>query len=176
MVEYYPEAVDFARRAGVPIGDGDALALTRLWAEADGLDARVMGRLGELNDGLLGGKGTVDALRGASQRETAAALIGDGGAVGGGDGDAAAALGAFFDCSWTLEWGDGRCVSVALEVDAGAGVFYAYARGAASGAAARVGYPVTDGALEEALTEVFVAEVAAAVAAGGGGVGDLAGV
>ena len=171
MVEYYPEAVDFARRAGVPIGDGDALALTRLWAEADGLDARVMGRLGELNDGLLDGKGTVDALRGASQREMAAALVGDG--AGGYAGDAVAALGAFFECSWTLEWGDGRCVSVALEVDAAAGVFYAYARGAASGAAARVGYPVTDGALEEALTEVFVAEAAVAAAADSGGTGDL---
>ena len=126
MVEYYPEAVDFARRAGVPIGDGDALALTRLWAEADGLDARVMGRLSDLNDGLLGGKGTVDALRGASQRETAAALVGDG--AGGGYGDEAAALGAFFECSWTLEWGDGRCVSAALEVDAAATAALAWGR------------------------------------------------
>ncbi len=153
MVAYHAEALDFIRRAALPVlfDDADVRMLTRLWIEADDLDDMLMTHLSELNNSLIGGAGALDASRGVSQRPSAVSGLTD----------FPTEISAFFECSWSLVWADERAVIVTLELDVAAGVFHAYARGTKSSTEARIGYPITANSLQGALADTFVAEATA---------------
>ena len=62
-----------------------------------------------------------------------------------------------FEFSWSISWADILRVAVTLSSN-DSGVIQVQAHGDYSGLEHQVGYPVSQGALEEALTAVYVAE------------------
>ena len=70
LVDYHQEALEFIGRAGQQISanPSHALAVGRLWLEADGIDDTVCTLLDEMNTGLLEGGGELDTTRGVATR------------------------------------------------------------------------------------------------------------
>ena len=149
MVEYHSEALGFIERASEHFATNPehAQLLLRLWVKADILDGIVLQALDELNVGLLDGRGELDTTRGVTMQPSALGVLGD--------------MSAYeeitYECIWSLIWGAGRGVSVALSANDN-GVYQVQARGTSSLCEHRVGYPVTIGALQDALVNVYVAE------------------
>lgn len=141
MAAYHAEALDFIRRAQPqhPVEDDDVYPLMRLWVQADQLDELILTLLRTLNAELLGGGGELDTTR----------------SVNGYSEDGERRI--FYECGWALEWADARGVSVTVGFDAD-GVFYAYAAGVRSAFTQRIGYPITESALQDALCEAYVRE------------------
>ena len=149
MVEYHSEALGFIERASEHFATNPehAQLLLRLWVEADILDGIVLQALDELNVGLLDGRGELDTTRGVTMQPSALGVLGD----------MSADEEITYECIWSLIWGAGRGVSVTLSANDN-GVFQVQARGTSSLREHRVGYPVTIGALQDALVNVYVAE------------------
>lgn len=138
---YYDEALDFICRAEPqhPVEYDDVYPLMRLWVQADRLDELILTLLQTLNAELLGGVGELDTTRSVNGHSE--------------DGERRIS----YECGWALAWADARGVSVTVGFDAD-GVFYAYASGVRSSFTHRVGYPVTESALQDALCEVYARE------------------
>ena len=148
MVDYYPEASAFIRRASehFPVTAEYTQHLLHLWVETDVLDGLILPALNELNSELLMGHGTLDTTRGVSMRQSD---------IGGyGESDETEVV---FEFTWSLSWADEREVSVILSSNI-SGMVHIEARGIASSCQRRIGYPATRSALEEALIAVYVAE------------------
>ena len=141
MAAYHAEALDFIRRAQPqhPVEYHDVYPLMRLWVQADQLDELILTLLRTLNDELLGGVGELETTR----------------SVNGYSEDGERRI--FYECGWALAWADERGVSVTVGFDADA-VFYAYAGGVRSAFTQRIGYPITESALQDALCEAYVRE------------------
>ena len=141
MAAYHAEAMDFIRRAQPqhPVQDDDVYPLMRLWVQADNLDELILPLLQTLNAELLGGGGELDTTRSVNGYSE--------------DGERRIS----YECGWALEWTDERGVSVTVGFDAD-GVFYAYAAGVRSSFMQRIGYPITESALQDALCEAYVRE------------------
>lgn len=142
LVTYHQEALGFIQRIGqqLPASPSDALAVGRLWLEAEKLDPVVCGLLDEMNVGLLGGKGELDTTRGASLAQSPAEdrLV--------------------YECTWSLRWEDSRGVSVDLALDSLSEAYYITVRGLQSGQAERVRFPLDEAELKEALVNAYVAD------------------
>ncbi len=142
LVAYHQEALGFIQRIGqqLPASPSDALAVGRLWLEAEKLDPTVCGLLDEMNVGLLGGKGELDTTRGASLAQSPAddRLV--------------------YECTWSLRWEDSRGVSVDLAMDSLSEAYYVTVRGLQSGQAERVRFPLDEAELKEALVNAYVAD------------------
>ena len=148
MVSYHQEAADFIKRASeaFPVSTEHTQLLLHLWVEADLLDAVILPLLDELNAELMDGQGAIDTKRGVSvQRSDSAALSGTN------------AEEVVYECFWSLDWTEKKGISVVLSVVED-GVFYVQSRGNASAYEHRVGYPISIGALQDALVATFVAE------------------
>ena len=143
LVEYHKEALYFIDRVRdqLPVRESYAGQLSRLWVEADALDQMVCSLLEDVNTHLIQGSGEMDTTRGAAVRPS---LL------------AEEAL--FFECAWSLAWSGGKAVSLALAIDAATGIFEAQASGSLSGTSQPVRFPISESALKDALTEVYVAE------------------
>lgn len=148
MVEHYPEARSFIRRASehFPVDAEHTQILLRLWIEADILDGLILPLLNELNSKLLVGQGYLDTTRGVSMQRSSVGAF-----------DETNSDEVVYECMWSLSWAVGRGVSVILS-STDSGILQSQARGSASASVYRVGYPVTRSALEEALTTVYVSE------------------
>lgn len=145
MAGYYDEAMDFIRRAQPqhPVENDDAYPLMRLWVQADQLDELILTLLQTLNAELLGGVGELDTTRSVNGYSE--------------DGERRIS----YECGWALTWGRRRRgVNVTISFDAD-GIFYAYAAGVRSAFTQRIGYPVTESALQDALCEAYVRETTA---------------
>lgn len=144
LVAYHQEALDFVRRVGqqLPVGATDAGMVARLWLEAEELDNLVCALLDEMNTGLLEGKGELDATRGASLRPSAS-------------GEES----VFYDCVWSLLWGDGRGISVNLAVNSRSGDYEASVRSVEARKVQRIGFPIAEAELKDTLIDAYVAEV-----------------
>ena len=149
MVEYHSEALGFIHRASEHFATKPehAQLLMRLWVEADNLDGKMLQALNDLNVGLLNGRGELDTTRGVTMKPSALGVLGDTGT----DEEIT------YECIWSLLWGAGRGVSVTLSAN-DKGVFHVQVRGTSSLRQHRVGYPVTIGALQDALVDVYVTE------------------
>ncbi|MCI0795954.1 MAG: hypothetical protein J4N99_03990 [Chloroflexi bacterium] len=143
LVDYHREALDFINRVSgqFPVNDSHAGHLSRLWVEADGLDQMVCSLLEDVNTHLIDGSGQVETTRGAAVRPS---LLAD------------EAL--LFECAWSLTWGEGKAVSLALAIDAATGIFEAQASGGSSGTTQAIRFPILESALKDAFTEAYVAE------------------
>lgn len=143
LVAYHREAQDFIRRAGdeLPVSTDDALALGRLWVEADKLDELVCTLLDKLNKELLEGKAEFDTTRGASVRRS---RLDDGETL-------------FYDCAWSLTW-EGCSVVVNLSVDAKTSLYEAQVAAGAAKEVLPVSHPISESALKAALVSAYVAE------------------
>lgn len=141
MAAYHAEALDFIRRAQpqYPVEDDDVYPLMRLWVQADKLDELILTLLQTLNAELLRGHGELDTTRSVNgYSENGERYIS-------------------YECGWALEWTDARAVTVTIGFDED-GVFYAYAAGVQSSFTQRIGYPITESALQDALCEAYVRE------------------
>ncbi len=143
LVAYHRDALDFIRRAGdqLPVSQDDALALGRLWVEADGLDELVCTLLDQLNNDLLNGEAEFDTTRGASLRRSRL--------------DDQETL--FFDCAWSLKW-EGCSVVVNLSVDAKTSLYEAQVAAGSAKEMHPVSHPISESALKAALVSAYVAE------------------
>ena len=153
LAEYHAEAADFVRRVGqsLPASPADARAVRELWTEADRLDAMVCSLLDELNRELLGGSGEIDATRGADIRPMTfeeEAL--------------------FYECSWLLELGHGRCVKVDLAVEPRTMFFDANVHAVNSDEKINLPHPISEYELKDGLVDAYVAEVTFAEPVGPG--------
>ena len=148
MVAYYPEASAFIRRASqhFPVNSDHTQLLLHLWVEIEALDGQILPALRELNDRLLKKRGVLDTTRGVSSRQSVLLEL---------NGDEADEV--VFDFTWSLSWAEDLRVAVILSSN-DSGVIHVQAHGANSGIEHRIGYPVAQRALEEALTTVYVAE------------------
>lgn len=149
IAAYHAEALDFIRRAQSqhPVEDDDVYPLMRLWVQADKLDELILTLLQTLNDKLLNSVGELDTTRSVNGYSE--------------DGERRIS----YECGWTLEWawgrrGHSRSVNVTIGFDEDA-VFYAHAAGIRSSFTQRIGYPVTESALQDALCEAYVRETTA---------------
>ncbi len=145
LVEYRKEAQEFLARVGqrFDVAPHHAKSISRLWFEADQLDALICGLLEEINKGLLGGQAELDVTRGASRRPN---LTED-------------AL--FYDCAWSLLWGEGKGLIVNFAIEPETGVFGMWVKALRAGEEERLSYPVDGNALKNALQDVFAAEAVA---------------
>lgn len=143
LVGYHHEALDFINRVGdqLPVNESHASQLRLLWVEADELDQMVCSLLEDVNTHLIEGSGEMDTTRGADVRPS---LLAD---------DA-----LFFECAWSLTWADGKAISLNLAIDASTGIFEVLTSGHISQATRSVRFPVSESALKDAFTEVYVAE------------------
>ena len=148
MVSYHQEATDFIRRASeaFPVSTEHTQFLMQLWVEADLLDSVILPLLDELNAELMDGQGEIDTKRGVSVRRSDSASL---------SGTNAEEI--VYECFWSLDWTEKKGISVVLSVVED-GVFYVQSRGNASAYEHRVGFPVSIGALQDALVATFVAE------------------
>ena len=143
LIDYHQEALDFIDRVSnqLPVKASYAGHLSRLWVEADRLDQLVCSLLEDVSSHLISGSGEMDTTRGAAVRPS---LL--------------AEESLFFECAWSLTWGGGKAISLALAIDAATGIFEAQASGSSSGATQPVRVPISESALKDAFTEVYVAE------------------
>ena len=143
LVEYHRQAQDFIRRAGdqLPVSQDDALALGRLWVEADRLDELVCTLLDQLNNDLLNGEAEFDTTRGASLRRSRL--------------DDQETL--FYDCTWSLTWEDCSVV-VNLSVDPKTSLYEAQVAAGSSKEVHPVSHPMSESVLKAALVSAYVAE------------------
>jgi len=146
MAGYHAEALDFIRRAPLQhiVENDDVYPLMRLWVQADRLDEFIMTLLRTLNDELLGGVGELETTRSVKGHPE--------------DDERRRS----YECGWALKWRDERGVSVTVGFDLtqfdADSVFYAYAAGVRSSFTQRIGYPITESALQDALCEAYVRE------------------
>ena len=144
LVGYHQEALEFIARAAEQLpaaSPADALAVGRLWLEADMLDHLVCGLLEEMNTGLIEGRGELDATRGVAPHPHS---LDDQGLV--------------YECSWSLLWGDGQGVSVRLAIDPLSEKFQASAAALKTPVTLDLSFPLTQPDLTDALTRAYVAE------------------
>lgn len=148
MAAYHAEALDFIRRAQPqhPVEDDDVYPLMRLWVQADKLDELILTLLQTLNDELLRRRGELDTTRSVNgYSENGERRIS-------------------YECGWKLEWRylrtRTRSVNVTIGFDEDS-VFYAYASCGRSWFTQRIGYPITESALQDALCEAYVRETTA---------------
>ena len=143
LVEYHEEAQDFVRRVGkqLPTGPSDALAVSELWVEADRLDDLICSLLDEMNTGLVGGNAELDTTRGASIRPA------------GFEEEA-----VFYECSWTLQWGEHRGVLVNLAVEPSARLYEVNVHAIQAEETRSIRHPVTESELKEGLINAYVIE------------------
>ena len=148
MVAYYEDALDFIHRASehFAVSSGHIELVMQLWVDADDLDPLILPLLDALNVDLLDGKAELDTTRGVSAQPSAFGAL-----------DESEAEEVVYECIWSLNWGSGRGVSIALSVNS-SGVFHVQARGKASGREHRIGHPPTERAIQDALTAAYVAE------------------
>ena len=143
LVEYHEEAQDFVQRVGEQLltGPSDALAVSELWVEADGLDDMICSLLDEMNAGLIDGKAELDTTRGASVRPASF------------EEEA-----VFYECSWTLQWGDNLGVLVNIAMEPSARSYEVNVHAIRSEETRSVRYPVTESELKERLINAYVIE------------------
>ena len=143
LVEYHQEALYFISRAikELPISPDDALAVSRLWLEADQMDELICSLLDDMNSGLIGGKGELDVMRGVSLRpsEFEQDVV-------------------FYDCSWSLMWDGKRGVSVNLAIEPRSKAYVVSVLALQAKETLRVRFPFDESDLQEALTSIYVAE------------------
>ena len=143
LVAYHQEALDFIERVSdqLPVNESYAGLLSRLWVEADELDQMVCSLMEDLNSHLVQGEGVMETTRGAVVRPS---LL------------AEEAL--FFECAWSLTWGDGKSILLRLAIDASTGIFEAQTSGQLSSSTHSVRFPISESALKDALADVYVTE------------------
>ena len=143
LVAHHRDAQDFIRRAAdqLPVSQDDALALSRLWMEADALDELVCTLLDQLNNDLLEGEAEFDTTRGASVRRSRL--------------DQQETL--FYDCTWSLTW-EGCSVVVNLSVEAKTSLYEAQVAAGSANEVHPVSHPISESALKAALVSAYVAE------------------
>jgi hypothetical protein len=150
-VGYREEVLEFLARVREQIATCSPLhasVVTRLWLAADELDSVVCDLLGQLNESLVGGEGEVETTRGASMPQEQRV-----------EPDAPEAQGPVYQCTWSLSWDQGRKgVSLVLTAGARDGPLTASVTSRSARARRDLPHPPGDGALEEALGEVFVEE------------------
>lgn len=148
MAAYHAEARDFIRRAQPqhPVEDDDVYPLMRLWVQADRLDELILTLLQTLNAEMLNSIGELDTTRSVNGYSE--------------DGERRIS----YECGWALEWTYSstrmRSVNVTICFDEDS-VFYAYASCGRSWFTQRIGYPITESALQDALCEAYVRETTA---------------
>ncbi len=143
LVGYHTEALDFINRvkSQLPVDESCTGHLSYLWVEADELDELICSLLEDVNEQLLSGAGEMDTTRGAAVRPS---LLAE---------DT-----LFFECAWSLTWAEDKAITLGLAIDASTGIFEALTGGQASGITRSVRFPISESALKDALTEVYVAE------------------
>ena len=148
MVAYHEDALTFIHRASehFAVSSEHIELVMRLWVDADDLDALILPLLDALNVDLLDGKAELDTTRGVTAQPSAFGAI-----------DGADAEEVVYECIWSLSWGAGREVSVALSANS-SGVFHVKARRKASSSEHRIGHPPSERAIQDALTAAYVAE------------------
>ena len=89
ILAYAPEASDFIERASKNFSakKSDAILISLLWVEANAMDELFYSLLGDINEELLNGVGTIDTTRGASLKQSKSGNVVPS-----------------YECSWTLEW------------------------------------------------------------------------
>ncbi len=149
LVDYRREADEFVQRVGgqLPVGPQDAKAVSLLWLEADGLDEKLCSLLNEIDAGLLEGKADeLDITRGATMRPSPLESE-----------DV-----VYYECTWSLTWGDGLGVFVVLAVDSRSSVIQAHVRGLKSAEVESLRFPLAEADLKEGLTAAYVSEATVA--------------
>ena len=146
LLEYRRDAAEFLERAAqqLPVSPADAGTVSELWHEAEQLDTMICTLLGEMNDVLLAGGGELDTTRGASPA-----------------GSPADADGVVYECSWTLDWGDGLGVLVKLSTEPRHSAFNLVVRAGRASEERPVPYPVAEEGLKLALAHTYAAEASA---------------
>ena len=143
LVEYNSEALDFLRRVGgqLPVARADAAAISRLWVQADNMDETICRLLEEMNAGLLDGAGELDTTRGASMRQS----------------DIYEEA-VYYDCTWSLLWGNGRGILVNLAVESLFHDFDMRVQSLLASSSQPVRYPFTEDEFKEYLVNAYFAE------------------
>ena len=149
MAEYVGEARRFMERASqhFPVNPEDVRVLVRLWVESDELDALVLPLLGQMNADLMDDCGELETSRSVTTRTSPFGAF-----------DESAAQEVVYECIWSLAVESGPSVNIHFSVN-GEGMFEAQAVGSSSGVSQRIGYPITEERLKDALVAVYVAEV-----------------
>lgn len=101
ILAYAPEASDFIERASKNFSakKSDAILISLLWVEANAMDELFYSLLGDINEELLNGVGTIDTTRGASLKQSKSGNVVPS-----------------YECSWTLEWESEKSVSIVLSI------------------------------------------------------------
>ena len=143
-MDYTHDALEFVNRAAtqLPARPSDARAIARLWLEADRLDDMICSLLSEVNTGLIKGVGKFDTTRGMSIRPLGPAEEG-----------------IFYDCTWSLVWGEDRGVSVNLAIEPRSSIFEIQIHALKASESVSARFPINEAELKEALAAVYVAEV-----------------
>ena len=146
LLELTQGASGFVQRAGEQFPDAlpyHAVAVARLWQQADALDEQVCSLLDEINRRLLQGQGELSLTRGASVRTL---VVGE-------------AL-LFYDCLWTLLWEEERRgIAVKLSVEPQMESYHARVESLTTDKAEDIRYPLQEEQLKEALAKAYVAEM-----------------
>lgn len=148
MVEYHSEARSFMSRASehFPVNPENVQLLLRLWVESDDLDAALLPLLSEMNSELMDNQGELETERSVSTRPSPFGAF-----------DESAVEEVVYECIWSLSLDSGLGVSIRFSVNE-EGMFDAHAVGRISGFGQRIGYPITNEPLKDALVSVYVAE------------------
>lgn len=148
MVEYHSDARRFMSRASehFPVNPENVLLLLRLWVEADDLDAVLLPLLSQMNSDLMDNQAELETERSVSTRPSPFGAF-----------DESSVDEIVYECIWSLSLDSGLGVSVRFSVNE-EGMFEARAVGRMSGFGQRIGYPIAEEPLQDALVSVYVAE------------------
>ena len=150
FLELTREAREFVERATETFPRAmveDAQAVARLWQHATALDDQVLMLLGEINQGLLEGKGEMDSTRGASVRSILPGVVTE-------------EL-LFYECTWSLAWeGADHQILVKLAVEPQMESFHLQVSSLNALRPVDVRFPMEEEQqLKEALKKVYVQEM-----------------
>lgn len=148
MIEYHPDARRFMSRASehFPVNPENIRLLLRLWVESDDLDTVLMPLLSQMNSDLMDNQAELETERSVSTRPHPFGAF-----------DESAAEEVVYECIWSLSLHSGLGVSIRFSVNE-EGMFEARAVGRISGFEQRIGYPIANEPLQDALVSVYVAE------------------
>ena len=142
LAEYRKEAIPFLLRASkrFDVSPSHAKAVGRLWLEADKLDSLIYSLLEELNNGLLSGKGEIDATRGASVKPHHGADT------------------LLYECTWSLVWEKAYGINVSLAVEPSPLSFEIRVASLKAAEDETLSFPPETNSLKNALTNSYAAE------------------
>ena len=148
LLDYRREANEFVQRVGsqLPIDPNDSEAVSLLWVEADFLDELICSLLNEMDSGLLQNSADeLDITRGATMRPSPLEneeIV-------------------YYECTWSLTWGDGLGILVVLAIDSRSKIIQAQVRGLKSKQIETLRFPISETILKEGLTPCYVSEATA---------------